>query len=82
MPTITYNMINIPFDRRVDKEFKNFSYMRENRYWPIVRNVRKVTIFKGRGNRAGFPNNRKNSFIEGMLKKKMEKISKGITTII
>jgi hypothetical protein len=68
-------VINISFYRRVDKGFKKFSYVRENRYWPIVRNVRRVTRFEDRGNRAGFPNNGKNSFVEGTLKKKIERIS-------
>lgn len=69
---ITNNENNTSFDGQIDKGFRKFSYMRENRCWPIVKNVRRVTQLKDRSNRAGFPNNGKNSFTEGTLKKERE----------
>lgn len=73
MLTITNKVINISFNIRVDKRFKKFSYIRKNRYWLIVRNVRSVNTFKDRSNRTGFPNIGKKSFIERMLEKKIDK---------
>lgn len=65
MVSITYNVINTYFDECVDNGFKEFSYVREKRYWPIFRNSRRVIRFKDRGNKSGFPNNKKNSFFQG-----------------